>query len=49
MATWVRTSTFLRSMASASVPPHSAPAKRGNSWARPINPTTRVEWVSAYA
>ena len=49
MATWVSTRTFLRSMASASVPPQRAPASSGNSWARPISPTTRVEWVSAYA
>ena len=46
MATWVRTSTFRRSMASASVPPHRAPASSGTSWARPIRPTTSVEWVS---
>ena len=45
MASWVRISTVLRSMASASVPPHRAPASSGTSWARPINPTTRVEWV----
>ncbi len=47
MATWVDTSTFLLSVASARVPPHSAPASSGKSWARPINPTTRVEWVRA--
>ena len=45
MATWARTSTRRRSMASASVPPHSAPARSGTSWARPIIPTTRVRWV----
>ena len=46
MATWVRTSTLLRSMASASVPPHSAPASSGTNWPTPIIPTTSVEWVS---
>ena len=46
MATWVRMSTFLRSMASARVPPHSAPASNGTNWATPIRPTTSVEWVS---
>ncbi len=38
--------TFRRSIASASVPPHRAPASSGTSWARPIRPTTSVEWVN---
>ena len=45
MASWVRTSTLLRSMASASAPPHRAPASNGGSWPSPISPTTRVERV----
>src|SRR5664280_2308196 len=49
IATWVRINTFLRSRASANVPPQRAPASSGTSWTRPIRPTTRLEWVSRYA
>ena len=45
IATWVMVRTRFRSHASARVPPHSEPARRGTSWVKPIIPTTRVEWV----